>query len=202
MDVSWPAPRRDGGKNHALERVLLRLRALVHQASKRHLNHIARNAVETLLAEATRPSTVQFTMVDSGGAGRPSLFKVRSTSRRGSSRCCGLNCFNVQREPGSNSIPRKYPISLKTQYLTIPIRSPLACLIRSAVSSGMGTSSCRHAPVSEMSSRLATLFLALSALVSPADIQHVRAQQPSFETLIKHTVVLSATKTQRISAAR
>ena len=37
---------------------------------------------------------------------------VRETKRRGSSRCCGRNCRIDQREPGSNSTPRKYPISL------------------------------------------------------------------------------------------
>ena len=40
---------------------------------------------------------------------------LRITRRRGSRRCCGLKCRADHLQPGSNSIPRKYPISRYTQ---------------------------------------------------------------------------------------
>src|SRR5580698_2425084 len=50
---------------------------------------------------------------------------LRITRRRGSKRCCGLKCRADHLQPGSNSIPRKYPISRYTQYRTLPSSSPL-----------------------------------------------------------------------------
>jgi hypothetical protein len=57
------------------------------------------------------------------------------------------------RHPCSNSTPRKYPVSRKLQYFTVPVSSPPLWRMHTVVRSGMGLSSCKQAPDGEMSSR-------------------------------------------------